>query len=310
MKLNQQTAALALCTLLGVSLLAGCGRSGDFPELQPTADKIEYTNLNDSGSRELLQELLSDAGVSDGRIQGFFRRLDHFNDIVKQEWLTDGFEEAKLLYTKYDPYTMQDEWTAKNGTFPGYNCRITAMSLFGDFLSVSADSQINAGEDVLFIDEETMKTDPDALGGSSLADFRALYSSMKTEDTTEIKRHVQTVQEEWASRGVTFQENERIRLISVFLHDKPTEEKSLLFVGHVGVLLTAEDGTLYFVEKVAFQEPYRLLRFADRTALSDYLMGKYDTSWGQDTASPFIMENDKLMDGWRPNPDSGSSALG
>ena len=71
-----------------------------------------------------------------------------------------------------------------------------------------------------------------------------------------------------------------------------------------------EDGTLYFVEKVAFQEPYRMLRFADRTALSDYLMGKYDTSWGQDMASPFIMENDKLMDGWRPNPDSGSSALG
>lgn len=93
---------------------------------------------------------------------------------MKQEWLTDGFEEAELLYTKYDPYTMQDEWTAK-------------------------------------------------------------------------------------------------------------------------------DGTLYFVEKVAFQEPYRMLRFADRTALSDYLMGKYDTSWGQDTASPFIMENDELMDTKSPH---------
>ena len=91
-----------------------------------------------------------------------------------------------------------------------------------------------------------------------------------------------------------------------FFHDKPTEEESLLFVGHVGVLLTAKDGTLYFVEKVAFQEPYRMLRFADRTALSDYLMGKYDTSWGQDTASPFIMENDELMDGWRPNTEGGA----
>ena len=292
MKLNQQITALVLCTLLGVSIFAGCGVA----EQRPALDRIEYTNLNDRASRELLQELLSDAGVSDGRIQGFFCRVGHFNDSVKQEWLTDGFEEAGLLYTKYDPYTMQDEWTAKNGTFPGYNCRITAMSLFGDFLSVSADSQIHAGEDVLFVDKETLKTDPDALGGSSLADFCALYSSMKTEHTTEIKRHVQTVQEEWASRGVTFQENERIRLITVFFHDKPTEEESLLFVGHVGVLLTAEDGTLYFVEKVAFQEPYRMLRFADRTALSDYLMGKYDTSWGQDTASPFIMENDKLMD--------------
>ena len=95
-----------------------------------------------------------------------------------------------------------------------------------------------------------------------------------------------------------------------FFHDKPTEEESLLFVGHVGVLLTAEDGTLHFVEKVAFQEPYRMLRFADRTALSDYLMGKYDTSWGQDMASPFIMENDEFMDGWRPTPDRKSSAIG
>ena len=293
----------AICVILIASAFTGCGADADSPDKRPALGKIEYTNLNDSGSRELLQGLLSDAGVSDGRIQSFFRRVDRFNDSVKQEWLTTGFEEAELLYTKYDPYAMQDEWTAKNGTFPGYNCRITAMSLFGDFLSVSADSQINAGEDVLFVDEETLKADPDALGGSSLADFRALYSSMKAEDTTEIRRHVQTVQEEWASRGVAFQEDERIRLITVFFHDKPSEEESLLFVGHAGVLLTAEDGTLYFVEKVAFQEPYRLLRFADRTALSDYLMGKYDTSWGQDTASPFIMENDKLMSGWRTNPD-------
>ena len=309
MKSFRQT-MLTICVILIASAFAGCGADTDLPDKRPALEKIEYTNLNDSISQKLLEDMLSGAGVSEDRIQGFFNRVDSFNESMREEWLTTGFEEAKPLDTKYDPYTMQDEWTAKNGTFPGYNCRITAMSLFGDFLSVSADSQINAGEDVLFVDEETLKTDPDALGGSSLADFRALYSSMKAEDTTEIKRHVQTVQEEWTSRGVTFRENERIRLITVFFHDKPTEEESLLFVGHVGVLLTAEDGTLYFVEKVAFQEPYRLLRFADRTALSDYLMGKYDTSWGQDTASPFIMENDKLMDGWRPNPNRGSSALG
>lgn len=302
MKSFRQT-MLAICVILIASAFAGCGADTDLPDKRPALEKIAYTNLNDSVSRKLLEDMLSGAGVSGSRIQGFFNRVDSFNESMREEWLTTGFEEAELLYTKYDPYAMQDEWAAKNGTFPGYNCRITAMSLFGDFLSVSADSQINAGEDVLFVDEETLKADPDALGGSSLADFRALYSSMKAEDTTEIRRHVQTVQEEWASRGVTFRENERIRLITVFFHDKPSEEGSLLFVGHAGVLLTAEDGTLYFVEKVAFQEPYRLLRFADRTALSDYLMGKYDTSWGQDTASPFIMENDKLMNGWRTNPD-------
>ena len=102
MKLNQQTAALALCMLLGVSVFAGCGAA----EQRPALERIEYTNLNDSGSRELLQELLSSVGVSDGRVQGFFRRVDRFNDSVKQEWLTDGFEEAELLYTKYDPAAL------------------------------------------------------------------------------------------------------------------------------------------------------------------------------------------------------------
>ena len=34
---------------------------------------------------------------------------------------------------------------------------------------------------------------------------------------------------------------------------------------------------------------------------------KYDTAWGQDTTRSFIMENDELMDGYRPNPlDSAS----
>ena len=309
MKLNRQTAVLVLGALLIVFTLTGCGRDSDQADTQPTLKKIEYTNLSDNVSRQLLENLLSSADVSENRIQGFFSRVEQFNDSVKVGWLTDGFEEADPLDTKYDPYEMQDAWMAKNGNFPGYNCRITAMELFGDFLSAGDSTPVDAaGEDVLFMDEETLRTDPEALGGSSLTDFRALYSAMRAEDTTDVQRHVQAVQEEWKSRGISFRENERIRLITVFFHDKPTEEESILFVGHVGVLLTADDGTLYFVEKVAFQEPYRLLRFADRTELSDYLMGKYDVSWGQSTARPFIMENDELMEGWRPNPDSADAA--
>ena len=92
---SRRESFLVLCIVLIAAVLAGCGTA----EQRPALERIEYTNLNDSGSRELLQELLSDAGVSDGRIQSFFRRVDLFHDSVKQEWLTDGFEEAELLYT-------------------------------------------------------------------------------------------------------------------------------------------------------------------------------------------------------------------
>ena len=298
---------ICISVILIAFAFVGCGTNDALTERRPALEKIEYSNINDDDSRQLLRKLLSDAEVSEDRIQVFFSRVDSFNENVREAWLTTGFEEAKPLDTKYDPYEMQDTWMAKNGNFPGYNCRITAMELFGSFVSAGDEAQIDAGEDVLFMDEEALKADPGALGGSSLTEFRALYSSMKAEDTTDVQRHVQVVQEEWKSRGIAFREDDRIRLITVFFHDKPSEEESMLFVGHVGVLLTAEDGTLYFVEKVAFQEPYRLLHFADRTELSDYLMGKYDVSWGQSTAHPFIMENGKLMNGWRTNPDGGAS---
>ena len=155
---------LAICVILIASAFAGCGADTDSPDEHPALDKIEYTNLNDSVSQELLEDMLSGAGVSGNRIQGFFNRVDSFNESVREEWLTTGFEKAKPLDTKYDPYEMQDAWMAKNGNFPGYNCRITAMELFGDFLSAGDSTPVDAaGEDVLFMDEETLKTDPDAL---------------------------------------------------------------------------------------------------------------------------------------------------
>ena len=152
MKIQQRGAALLLCVALIVSALAGCGGKDGPAEQRPAADTVEYTNLNDSASRQLLERLLSDAGVSEERMEDFFSRVDRFNDSVSAEWLTQGFETAGITETKYDPYEMQDLWTEKNRAFPGYNCRITAMSLFG---------------------------------GSSLNDFRALYASMKAENSTE-----------------------------------------------------------------------------------------------------------------------------
>ena len=47
-----------------------------------------------------------------------------------------------------------------------------------------------------------------------------------------------------------------------------------------------------------------LFKFNRRVELNDYLMNKYDISWGQPTAMPFIMENDELLEGYRENPNN------
>ena len=184
---NHLLAILAAVSLI-LATLTGCGGKTEPDIPQPTQEPIEYANLTDEESRALLSRLLENAGIDETRIRGLFDRVDQFNASVKSEWLTNGFERAVPTDTKYDPYEMQDLWTEKNRAFPGYNCRITAMSLFGEFLSFGEDTDFDAGEDVLSVDEETLKADPKALGGSSLNDFRALYASMKAEDSTEVGR--------------------------------------------------------------------------------------------------------------------------
>ena len=238
---------------------------------------------------------------SKDRSTALMDRAEQFNASVKSEWLTDDFESAAPTDTKYDPYEMQDKWTAANGSFPGYNCRITAFGLFSEFITAGADQPEVQGEDSLFTDLETVDADPNALCGDSTAKFCALFAPVDATDSTEVEAQVKALQEGWTARGIAFADS-RASMISVVFHDKFSDEDNTLFIGHVGVLLPAEDGSLYFIEKVAFQEPYRLVKLQNRTELSDYLMEKYDTSWGQDTTHPFIMENDTLMDGYRPNP--------
>jgi len=264
---------------------------------------IEYSNLTDQETRSMLAERLHKAGLSEENLARFFCHVDLFNQSVDSSSLTTGFERADVLSVKYDPYEMQDEWMAAHPDFEGYNCRITAFELFQDFLEIA--NGMATEDSVLFLDKVSLETDPSALSSAEdLGRFYALFSSMETEASPDIAIHAEQVRQVWQERGIHFKESTEIRLISVFFHDQPSPNESTLFIGHTGILLMDTDlgQDLYFLEKVAFQEPYRLLKFHNRTELSDYLMEKYDISWGQETAKPFIFENDQLMDGYRPNP--------
>ena len=294
MKLKRNSLTMILVVSFLFMALSGCGQQAEPDSAQPPLETVTYSNLTDADSRKLLTEALADANVDETRTKLLLDRVDQFNASVKSEWLTGGFENAAPTETRYDPYEMQDLWTEKNGSFPGYNCRITAFSLFGEFVTVGADQPKTQGEDTLFLDLETLTEDPAVLCGDSTAKFCALFAPVPAADSTDVDEQAQTLQAGWAARGVAFSDSPA-RLISVVLHDRFSDTENTLFVGHVGVLLPVEDGSFCLVEKVAFQEPYRLVKLRNRAELRNYLMAKYDTSWGRDTTRPFIMENDSLM---------------
>ena len=290
----KKTAGLiALCMIL---VLTGCKITNDTDE-QPYIEQINYSNLIDTSVQKQLAEIMNSADISPVRQQVFFDHVNQFNNTVSSEGMAAGFEVKQVTEEKYDPYAMQEEWDAAYPDFMGYNCRITAFGLFGDHMTIAADAETR--EDMILMDMASLEEDSSAMQDDKDMDrFRVLYSTVPTDDTKDVSVHVENLRSDWQNRGIVFDNNPDVSLISVVFHDAWDGENQL-FIGHTGVLFQVSETELYFVEKIAFQEPYQLTVFNNRTELNDYLMTKYDTGTGQPTAAPFIMENNELMEGYR-----------
>jgi hypothetical protein len=151
-----------------------------------------------------------------------------------------------------------------------------------DVIKIRKPDTSNAGW--MVFDENALEYNPiEVFSQEEHVAFRTLYSSVPAELTKDIFIHLENVKEDWKSKEIEFMSKNKRSIISVFFHD--------------------EEGYL-FIEKLSFHKPYQAIKFDSRTELNDYLMNKYDISWGQETAKPFIMENDQILEGYREKPVS------
>ena len=270
---------------------------------------LTYSNLVDTATQNEVQKALIAAGIAEQNVTSFLESVALFNQTVgdKAGLVPKGFVTIDSLLPKYDEVAIQNIWTAKYPMFQGYNCRLTSFTLLRDLITFPADKKFASKEEdeVLFIDRESLLNTPKKFfTPEEENNFFTLFTEVPTTNTKDINTHLQAMQQAWKERGIDFRyknDPTKASLISAVFHSQITPEENTLFVGHVGVLVPFE-GKLLFIEKLAFQEPYQAIKFGNRTELSDYLMNRYDVEWEQPNAIPFIMENDVLMDGYRPNP--------
>ena len=295
--------ALALC---GALLTAGCGRQAPEPVTEapaaqkaPTSVEIHYSNLAEPETQQALGQLMTLAGIGQNQQQVLFAHVNQINDVLDPELRTVGYEDGGSLFPKYDPYALQDAWNARYPDFMGYNCRITAFSLFQDFLTIPEDTRYDGG--AILFDLQALQQDNSAFPGME-NQFSALYANIPATASSDVEEQAQTVKEEWQRRGIEFSGDEDVRLISMVFHDLVDPQQPTLFVGHTGLLFPITPQEFFFLEKLSFQEPYQCIRFDSRRQLNDYLMGKYDLDFDQPNAAPFIMENDALMEDYRQLP--------
>ena len=276
---------------------------------EKTSIPLTYSNLVDTATQEEVQKALTAAGIAEQNVTSFLESVALFNQTVgdKAGLVPKGFVTIDSLLPKYDEVAIQSIWTSKYPMFQGYNCRLTSFTLLRDLITFPADKKFaNKEEDeVLFIDRESLHNTPKKFfTPEEENNFFTLFTEVPTTNTKDINTHLQAMQQAWKERGINFRyknDPTKASLISAVFHSQITPEENTLFVGHVGVLVPFK-GKLLFIEKLAFQEPYQAIKFANRTQLSDYLMNRYDVEWEQPNAIPFIMENDALMEGYRPNP--------
>lgn len=293
---------ILLVTLIFLIALTGCSNK-PVNKKEEYKKSLTYSNLADSSSQDEVRKAMELAGIPTGNIDSFFENVNNFNSTIEEKGLVDeGFTTIDGLEPEYDLTTIQDMWEAKNPEFTGYNCRITSYDLMKDSIYIGKPDTKNASW--LIFDENALESSPkNPFNQEEQEKFQTLYSFIPTENTKDISNHVKKVKEEWKQKEVEFSDKDKKSLISVFFHD----EEGYLFIGHTGVLIPTEDGKLLFIEKLSFQAPYQAVKFDNRIELNDYLMNKYDVSWDQPTAKPFIMENDQLLEGYRENPNNSES---
>ncbi len=287
--------------LLSTITLAACSNQTE-DAIEELNDTLTYSNLTDATSQEEVREIMHSAGISNAMLDTFFNDVDFFNDTVEDKGLTaEGFITIDALVPEYDVIEMMEMWEAKNPDFLGYNCRITSYDLMKDSLSIGKIDTSNT--EFLAFDQFAITSSPRELfNETEYKEFETLYSYIPTELTKDTDVHVKNIQEDWQKKEIEFSAVTNRSLISVFFH----EEEGYLFIGHMGLLFPTEDGELLFLEKLSFQEPYQAIKFANRIELNDYLMNKYDLSWDQPTAAPFILENNQLLEGYRQISKSGN----
>ena len=243
--------------------------------------KATYSNMNSKPSEEEVRKALA-AHLDKDSVNAFFNLVNDYNETVGSVGLTGGF--STFTKTEYDVEKISNLWTPKKGDFVGTNCRINSYCLLKNSIEIP---KLEKDDSLLFVDNDAIDKGK-VFGAEDKDAFDILFSRVKTEATTDVKVHAAKM-EQFLSQ---FKFNENARMLSVVVHDDLDGQS--LFIGHVGILVPSEDGYL-FVEKLTFEEPYQVIKFATKEDCYKYLDTKYENYIGEGLAKPFIMDNDKWV---------------
>ncbi|MFR1324534.1 MAG: DUF4300 family protein [Ezakiella massiliensis] len=250
---------------------------------------FKFSALGNEVSQEKTGELLKAAGISQEKIDEFLGQVKKYNDFY------DNKSGDFVDYKEPDYLDMIGKAQADSTKTPiglGNNCRITTFGLLRD--SINIGEKIEDKTSVLAFDKSSL-AESKLFNDEDMEKFESFYAPIAAADSADADKQVEAIKKALADRKIEFK-NDKAKMISVYLNSKDEIDGNILFVGHTGVMVE-DEGKIYFIEKLSFEEPYQVLAFESKEQMVDHLLKKYDFPLGENTAKALIFENNEEICG-------------
>ena len=219
--------------------------------------EVKFSNLTSEEDQTELSKDLEKAGIKESYIKDYMNYVNIYNetapDSVLNGWNT-------LDKVNYDPYEISDVWVQKYPDFAGVCCRMVAFTLLRDDILVNNTDFQKTSMWTLAFDSNSFEMMPTKyMTDENLKAFESFFAPIPTSTSTDKEVQKKVLEQALEERGIQFK-NSKLKFIGLAAHNTVDESEPFLFLDHAGVIYE-KNGSVYLLEKLAFQEPYQWIEF-------------------------------------------------
>ena len=252
---------------------------------------VTFSNLTSEEEQAELSRDLEKAGIKESYIKDYLAYVTIYNETAPESVLTGWNTLDKV---NYDPYEINEVWVEKYPDFAGVCCRMVAFTLLRDDILVSNKEFPITPAWPLAFDMDSFEMMPAKyMTDENLKTFESFYAPIPTSLSTDKEVQKKVLEQAIADRGIQFN-NSELKFIGLVAHNTVDESEPFLFLDHAGVIYE-KNGSVYLLEKLAFQEPYQWIEFPSEEEIIKYFEAKYNLDTTGTMAEPIYMINDTLL---------------
>ena len=253
--------------------------------------EVTFSNLTSEEDQSELSRDLETAGIKESYIQDYMNYVNLYNETAPKSVL-DGWN--TLDKVNYDAYEINDVWVQTYPDFVGVCCRMAAFTLLRDDILVNNTDFPKTSMNSLTFDNYSFEMMPvKYMTDEHLTAYENFYAPIPTSTSTDKEVQKKVLEQALQDRGIQF-ENSDLKFIGLVDHDTSDESNPFLIIGHAGVIYE-KNGSVYLLEKLAFQEPYQWIEFPSEEEIIKYFESKYNLDTTGNMAEPIYMINDTLF---------------